>query len=257
MMSDLLVMTQNICGVAPLWPWRRRLIARRIAQMQPDVIGLQEVLAPGPDGQGSQAHELAEQIGDYHVDFAPGRVGPDGTCEGVALLCRHGLRERCVTALTLDPADFWERAGQRVVLGSVIDLPAGPVALLVTHLSLSARARQRTVKELLCFAAQAFAGTMATVLLGDLNALPGEKVLHALESCEAALGGSWCDAWKIAHGERSHGPTWPAFWPVRRLDYVFVRPPSRWLVRACHREPPTGSDHLGVMAWLGLHEAQR
>src|SRR4051812_1587996 len=44
--GSLIVLTQNIWGGAPLWKFRCRSLARRIARLRPDIIGLQEVHAP-------------------------------------------------------------------------------------------------------------------------------------------------------------------------------------------------------------------
>src|SRR4051794_36697907 len=72
----MIILTQNIWGGAPLWWLRRRSLARRIAHLRPDVVGLQEVHAPDPGGGASQAHELGGLAGGYHAIFAPGRVTP-------------------------------------------------------------------------------------------------------------------------------------------------------------------------------------
>jgi endonuclease/exonuclease/phosphatase family metal-dependent hydrolase len=241
-------MTQNAFGGGPRWDIRRQLLARRIARVAPDVVGLQEIHASDTSGARSQAHELASLVGGYHVDFAPARVAPTGACEGVALLCRDEFRERFVEALTLDPADFFDRAGQRVVLGATIDFAEGPIDVFVTHLSLSRRARERTVRELLAFTARerARSKSLGALLVGDLNALPEEDAIAALARCPASQGGPWRDAW-TRDATRGRGATWPSIVPFRRLDYVFVQPESTWDVRAAELEPVSGSDHRGVV----------
>ena len=247
---DLLVLTQNVLGGGPAWPARKHLLARRIRRVAPDVVGLQEVHASSvrAGASASQAHELAALVGDgtYHVDFAPGRVADDGACEGVALLCRSGIRERSVESLTLDREDFLDRAGQRVVLCAMLDLPFGPIDVFVTHLSLSRRARVRTMKELMSFTSRERrrSRSVGAVLLGDFNALPGEEAL-------ALLGRHWSDV-----GARA-GATWPALVPFRRIDYVFVQPHGGWRIVACAREPLSGSDHLGLSARVRLTPSDR
>ena len=251
--DDFVVLTQNAFGVGPRWDLRRGVIARRLDRVRPDVIGLQEVLSPSVDGR-SQAHELADLIGGYHVDFAPGKIRADGTCEGVALLCKNGIRERSVESLTLDPTDFFDRAGQRVVLCAMLDLPSGPLDVFVTHLSLSRRARERTAFELMTFAARerTRSGSHGAVLMGDLNAQPAESIIGALETCGSRWGGPWTDTWKSANGNRGRGATWPAIAPFRRLDYIFVQPAPTWSVCTCDLEPVSGSDHRGLLARIRL-----
>jgi endonuclease/exonuclease/phosphatase family metal-dependent hydrolase len=251
---EFCVVTQNAFGGGPRWDVRRRLLAKRIAYLQADVVGLQEVHAPSVTGAGSQAHELAELLGDYHVDFAPGRVAPDGACEGVALLCRRGIRERSVEALTLDPGDFFDRTAQRVVLCAMLDLPSGPVDVFVTHLSLSRRARERTIQEVLAFAARerSRSGSLGAVLLGDLNATPDEPAIQALAAGEPVRGGRWIDAWTEAVDGRERGATWPAIAPFRRIDYIYFQPAPCWRLGACELDAASGSDHRGVVARFDL-----
>jgi endonuclease/exonuclease/phosphatase family metal-dependent hydrolase len=240
-MQELVVMTQNVFGGALAWKWRKSRLARAIAQINPDLVGLQEVHATRIDAIRTQAHEIAELAGTYHVDFAPGRIAPDGRCEGVALLCKREIRERSVFALTLDRRDRLDRAGQRVVLCATLEL--GPVIdVFVTHLSLSWRARARTIDELVRFAERERSRSKSdgAILLGDLNATPGEAAMRALNE-------RWVDAWR-----GPGGATWPLVAPSRRIDYVLAQPPSGWAVRGCGRRRTLGSDHLGVVARLGL-----
>lgn len=249
--GGLVVLTQNAFGAGPRWDLRRAVLARRIARLSPDVVGLQEVHADAPDGRNSQAHELAALLGGYHVDFAPARRAADGGSEGVALLCRPGIRERSVESLTLDPEDFLDRSSQRVVLCATLEVAGGVVDAFVTHLSLSRRARARTVRELVSFAARERQKSRShgAVLMGDFNALPSEEAVCYLQA--SAGDGSWLDAWAQAHPGKAGG-TWPAGLPLRRIDYVFVQPGEGWAIARCERAPFSGSDHHGVAAWLRL-----
>jgi endonuclease/exonuclease/phosphatase family metal-dependent hydrolase len=251
--ASLTVLTQNIWGGVPGWQRRKRLLARQIARHAPDVIGLQEVHAPPPALGGSQAEELATLLGGYHTYFTPARRKLSGASEGVALLCKGTMREHAVHALTLDTADRFDRSNQRVVLCATIDVGPTSVDVFVTHLSLSPRARARTVRELLAFAEQERrrSGSAAAVLLGDFNAHSSEECIAEIERA-SGHGRPWCDAWKTVRGEGVRGGTWPAILPLRRLDYVFVEPSRRWTVARCNRLPFAGSDHLGVLARLHL-----
>lgn len=243
-MSTLSVLTQNIWGGFPRWRERRELLADRIAALAPEVIGLQEVHGTAED---SQAHELADRINGYTVHFAPGRTYGD-RAEGVALLVRHDVRPHDPLALTLDPSDRFEGRNQRLVLAATLDHAEGPVDLFCTHLSLSRKARTRTAAELLGFVRdlQQRTGSIASVLVGDLNADPREEAVELIES-------DMTDAWRAARG-RKLGGTWPAIMPFRRLDYVFVRGDGA-RVEHCRRIPYSGSDHLGLLARIKLVQA--
>ena len=235
----MVILTQNIWGGAPFWSSRRRALARRIAALRPDLVGLQEVQAPGPHGGHSQAHELCLRLEGYTAEFQPARLSPTGPCEGVALLSRHPIHARSAIALSQDRADRLDRISPRVVLHARVEGPGGPLDVLVTHLSLSRRARARTARELLGLPVGD-----DVVLLGDLNATPGDPALAALED------GGWLDAWKSSRRPNARGGTWPSLAPCRRIDYIFIRRAGRWRVLGCEREPLAGSDHRGVSARL-------
>jgi vancomycin resistance protein VanJ len=76
------------------------------------------------------------------------------------------------------------------------------------------------------------------VLLGDLNGTMDDRTFAGLtsqlRSAQATAGDGF-------------GFTWPAPFPVARIDQILVRgvhPDSSWVL------PPTGSDHLPVAAGL-------
>jgi endonuclease/exonuclease/phosphatase family metal-dependent hydrolase len=243
---ELVVLTQNILGAAPFWPYRKKKLAEVIRRIEPDVVGLQEVRARSPFDGASQAHELSELLGDYSVDFAPARIGSDGRCEGVAVLYRHSAFERSVTALTIDNNDRWDRTNPRVVLSCSLDVAGARVQVFAAHLSLSRSARVRTLKELSSAVADARERTPSdlTVILGDFNAPPGEEALARL--CRATHE-PWLDAWAALHGSRG-GYTWPTPLPCRRIDYVFFQLAPGLSVQACHRLSHLGSDHCALWA---------
>ncbi len=247
----LTVLTLNIWGGAPFWRLRRKALASLIARVRPDLIGLQEVHAPGPNGAASQAHELARLATGYDVIFSPGRVAAAGRSEGVAILSRHPVLDWEATHLTREADDRRDRFGPRVMLRALVGTPEGRVDAFVTHLSLSRSARLRTVPELLDFASRgrARSASRGAVLMGDLNAEPDEPAIALLEGGGEPSAGGWLDAWASANGADARGGTWPAIAPYRRIDYIFSQPADGWAVHACRRAM-TASDHLGLVARL-------
>jgi endonuclease/exonuclease/phosphatase family metal-dependent hydrolase len=244
-----IILTQNICGAAPFWSRRRKSLARQLARLRPDIIGLQEVHAGNTSGESSQAHELADLVGGYQTNFVAARIASSGRCEGVAILVRNAICETSKRDLSLDRDDFLERWGRRVVLHALIELPDGTVDVFVTHLSLSPRARARTILELLTFAREerSRSSSRGAILMGDLNAKPDEPSIAMLENAEG-----WFDTWKQANAPRTRGGTYPAIAPFLRLDYIFAQPRSCWRIQRCERQPFCGSDHRGLAAWLCL-----
>lgn len=243
--NTLTVLTQNAWGGAPLWSRRRERLARAIADLEPDVVGLQEIHAPVTTGEESQAHEIAQILGGYTVIFAPGRITPRGACEGVALLVREGIEiaDHSRWKLTVDREDALDAPHQRVVLRAAIHRSV-PVEVLVTHLSLSKRSRERNLRELAVFAAEERIGSRAQggVLMGDFNATPEEPALAELEGPNG-----WVDVWDRKNPDGS-GATWPAAVPFRRIDYIWAQLGAGWQITDCNRMPIAGSDHVGLWA---------
>src|SRR4051794_196805 len=143
--TSLTVMTQNLLGGVPFWPARCRRIAEAIRRVNPDIVGLQEVKASDRSDRHTQAHELAALLPGYDVDFARASSSARGVGEGVALLHRHEIVERSLHALTLDLHEVMDRRSPRVVLDALLDVGGVPMHAFVTHLSLSRRARSRTL----------------------------------------------------------------------------------------------------------------
>ena len=242
--NGILALTQNAWGGAPLWTRRRERLSRAIAEVEPDVVALQEIHAPSTRGDEGQAHELAELIGGYDVIFAPGRISPSGSCEGVALLVRAGIEIEDQSSLRLsnDRDDALDAPHPRVLLCATLKLPSGAREdAMATHLSLSRPARLRTIREIVFFASETRKSSKSdgAVLAGDFNASPTEPSLDALESA------GWTDAWDAANPDGS-GATWPAAVAFRRLDYIWAHLGAGSRVAACQRMPVAGSDHVGL-----------
>jgi endonuclease/exonuclease/phosphatase family metal-dependent hydrolase len=245
--GDLLVMTQNAWGGAPLWRRREERLARLLEEHRPAVLGLQEIHAAAPAGEDSQAHTLARRAGGYRATFWPSEIAPSGACEGVALLCRDDVEvvEQAVAPLSQDRSDPLDRVCARVVARTTVRWGDATVDVLVTHLAISKTARARTAGEVLAFAREGrkASGSACALLMGDLNASPKEAAIQALSA-------EWTDTWAATHPGDAGG-TWPALAPMVRLDYVLAQPGAGWSIKSCKRAPFAGCDHRGVMAVVG------
>lgn len=130
-------------------------------------------------------------------------------------------------------------------LRTTVATDQGPLAVYVAHLG-SVRlmprggfwtdSRDRDARAL----AEALAAERneRVVLLGDLNGTTDDGALDGITS---RLGSSWTEA-----GD-GFGFTWPAAFPVARIDHILVRgvrTERSWVL------PATGSDHLPVAAGL-------
>ena len=113
--------------------------------------------------------------------------------------------------------------------------PSGPVTVMVTHLS--ARDADRNAQG---GALVRHAQTQATPLmvLGDLNAEPGDPSLEGLERF-------------LVNASPDPMPSYPADAPERAIDHIYVSSELS-VVGEAMPVPIMGSDHLPVMARLSL-----
>ncbi|CDR09655.1 endonuclease/exonuclease/phosphatase family protein [Streptomyces iranensis] len=195
--------------------------ARALAASGADVLALEEL------GAATAAYERT-LAGTYPYRVVRGTVG---------LWSRYPVDSS-------RPVDIapWPRS-----LRAVVRTPEGPVAVFVAHLlsvrfgatsGFTASARDAAARRL--GTALRAEPLRRTVLVGDLNGTLDDRGLSAvtsrLRSAQAEAGAGF-------------GLTWPASFPVARIDHILVRgvdPRASWTL------PATGSDHLPVAARLRL-----
>ncbi|NSC21049.1 endonuclease/exonuclease/phosphatase family protein [Streptomyces albus subsp. chlorinus] len=240
---------------------RRRVLAREIERLAPDVLALQEVSRADVAG-------LAER--GWHVAPHP-RYGSDGI--GAVLAARQPFAS--VTTDTLEVTPRTARTEWCGVTAARLELPEPFGPLLVVHHKPSWPYGYEYERERQAVATARVVGRLPaarhTVLLGDLDATPDAASIRFLRGFQSLEGMSVCyqDAWASAHpGEP--GPTFERANPLvrrgdmpeavdRRIDYVMAGcgphgPTLR--VAACARvlvEPVDGvqaSDHHGLVADL-------
>jgi endonuclease/exonuclease/phosphatase family metal-dependent hydrolase len=255
------VVTWNLWGRFGPWERRQGGIAAVLAASGADVICLQEVWST--DDGADQARNLADILG-FHMARNPDRFHR-GLSVGNAVLSRWPIDHEETRTL---PGD-----GHRRVVRADLRSPQGRVPVFCTHLDYrfdESRIRQEQVGALVTYIA-GHRGDPAVdrpvVLCGDFNAVPTADEIRILtgESPPPVHGLVFNDTW-AAVGD-GPGYTWDssnphladAYWPRRRLDYVFVswpRPkPAGNPVAATliGTEPVDGvvpSDHYGVQVDL-------
>lgn len=223
----LKVMSINIWNYN-YWTRRQSQLRALLLDHRPDVVGFQEVRAvkSGPTtGQGRyQIEDLAKMIPEYEYVYAPAMgfyEGSDYVQEGLAIFSRFPILSSDARPLSRDPHDPQD-FHQRVCLHAAIATPYGVVHMLTTHLSLSLRARQRTLPEVNSFASSF--GSEPTILVGDFNAqfADGPSLLT-----DASIGGSFRDAWSEVHGSTPEsdrmGWTFNSWDHRSRIDFIFYR----------------------------------
>jgi endonuclease/exonuclease/phosphatase family metal-dependent hydrolase len=243
-MDRLHVATLNILNLADRWFERLPLILADFAALQPDLIGLQEVVYV------MQQDRLIGAAGEGHYAVVRGWAGrPE---YGNAMLLRQPLHPTELDRLDLGI--------DRSVHRALIALPNGSSVLFaVTHLhhieAEAAERLQQTIK-LLAWLEESPAHD-AMVVVGDFNADPYSRM----------LGGGFRSAYREANGAEP-SVTWPSGLQApamdldgtaRCLDYIWVRgsvevESARLAFDRSDPEDPTlyPSDHLGIESRLRI-----
>lgn len=242
---NVTVLALNVWNYRGDWRARRERIARVIREAAPDVVALQEVRRDPRHALGvNQAAQLARRTGLRAV-YAPAmrywrlpRVE-----EGLAVLTPHRVIHHFAVPLRWDRHDPTD-PNRRIALRARIALPGGdPLDCWVTHLSLDAPSRERSIARLRDIILNN-PSLLPPLLMGDLNARPDDPALQPLR--DAGL----CDLWPIAHPD-DPGGTYPADAPHERIDYLFAG--VGWHVESLERigvGADALSDHCGLLARL-------
>ena len=232
----LRVMTYNVHGCVGMdLRFDPERIARVIEAAGADVVALQEIYVEDPRRDRlHQAAWLAERLG-MHFEFGAARDCEGGCRYGNAVLSRHRMRVLRAESLPRFRS-FEPRAALRVELST----PLGDVDVVNTHLGLRPRERALQTSALARDWLSHVGEQSTSILCGDLNAVPGSPVY-------TTIAGLLEDAERYDPGRRP-AKTWPSFFPVMRLDHVFI---GRGLDVVGWRVPSSrvervASDHLPV-----------
>jgi endonuclease/exonuclease/phosphatase family metal-dependent hydrolase len=261
----LRVLTLNIWNRQGPWEQRLPLIRRGLAELAPDLVGLQEVLHHN-DAPTDQADEIADGLGLKATFGSAWHIG-GGLHFGNAVLSRFPVADK----------QLWQLPGEdgeeiRGLLHVMVDAPCGRIPFYVTHLDWKLHQGSLRVKQVQFIAARiaetAPAGTFPAILVGDFNAEPASDEIRYLRGYHPVDGKSVyladCFDW---HAAGNPGYTFArrnpfaarAHEPDRRLDYVFVRGPDKQLrgeplsARIVFDQPEGDifpSDHFGVFSEL-------
>ncbi|MBW3651682.1 MAG: endonuclease/exonuclease/phosphatase family protein [Actinobacteria bacterium] len=240
----LRIATLNVRNTADRWRERRELLVAQLAELRPDVIGVQELRR-----RPSQVRWITRHLNQslaleppyrYH---STGKAGLWGLWEGIALLSRLPIVARGSLDLGGEHrVANWVRV--RLLDGTILEVHNA-------HLS-SRDEGLRDKQARLIIDHLATRGEAPTLLVGDLNAGPTSPTLRV-------LGERLRCAYTLANGEEPT-KTWPtALRPGithgRVIDYVLVDDRlevlDAWLTfdRPASTDPTLfPSDHLGIAA---------
>ncbi len=244
--SSLQIMTINVHKGFNVFNRRHILPELRdaVATLSADMVFLQEVLGEHRkhalrfhDWPGVPQYEyLADTM---WPEFAYGRnaVYPDGD-HGNALLSRFPIRRYENRDVSIHGTE------KRGLLHCQLEVPGQPpVHAVCVHLGLRQGHRLEQMK-LLCQLLDEIPGEEPVIVAGDFNdwRLQADAVLAECGLHEA-----------FVHRQGRPAKTFPAHWPLLRLDRIYVRNASVHNPRALSRKPWSHlSDHVPLIAEIGL-----
>ncbi len=215
-------------------------LADVINEANPDLVALQEVdVGVTRSGRVHQVRQLATLTG------LSGRYGPtqhfQGGLYGNAVLTRLPILDVHIQPLPYSESTPGRTTYPRGAIAVTVETPQGtPLRFINTHfqhnVSEDRIAEAKAINSL--FAQSA----MPSILAGDLNATPGSEPIKIIER-------KWHST---LAPDREPAPTSPSKTPKSRIDYVFFRGSELKTIRSEVLSEPMASDHLPVLAVLGV-----
>jgi len=269
--SEFSVVTLNILNDLSYWKKRRQLIVSQLAEVNPDVIALQEVSLKR---NSSNAHWLAQELNQlkdgeenlYNIYLCP-KTGSKKDVEGIAILCRFPVKRHEILDLMTQ-----NRVAQLIEFRVDNDI----LMLVNGHFfwSTGESVERQAQIELLLDWLDTQPADIPVVVCGDFNGIPHSKAILTMRHY-------FDSAYRVIHGEEPEY-TYPtplpkskrarlcslASWAFRArpkpdpiwkgtIDYIFVDP--RLHTTECEvvlNQPDPGnsniypSDHFGLVARL-------
>lgn len=246
------VLTYNIWHDQRDWPVRLDYMMEEIRELDPDVIGLQEVIQRAE--LRNQAEAMAEELG-YHFYFSTVDPPEREQRYGNAILSRYPIVAENWRAL--EPENDYRTAAH-----VRIDANGTGVDVYNTHLHHTgegAGIRATQIADLLDFISETRA-TGQVILMGDFNAAPDWEELQPVHDAFTDTFALFVDdPLAERHATLNHhiGHS------MRRIDHVFLervdgegrlRPLSSSIVLDEEKEPGVwASDHFGVLTRFHLN----
>jgi endonuclease/exonuclease/phosphatase family metal-dependent hydrolase len=246
-------------------PWRKRLclIQRELQSLDPDLVGLQEVMRHQP-GSIDQASEIAAGLG-YHVAYGAASRSSGGGEFGNAVLSKYPILVVENVSLPGEPSEE-----ARSLLHVEVDAPVGRVPFFTTHFAWKPEHSQVRLRQAVAVVdaidAATVPGGFPALLVGDFNADPDAEEMRVIREgrSTAGRGAPFIDCFGAA-GDGSPGHTFASSNRYaangceknQRIDYIFTRGVARGargdvvLARVACLTPQGrvfASDHYGVYA---------
>ena len=184
-MDRIRVLTLNIWNRQGPWDERLPMIQRGIAALDPDIIGLQEVICS--EGR-SQADDIAAGLpSKYEAAFGVAHDVGGGVHFGNAVLSRWPITRSAPVPL---PTGFSDES--RCVFFAEVGTPFGPVPFFVTHLNWKFHEGNVREAQVMAIAEQvrkeAPLEGLPPILVGDFNAQPESSEIRFLKGLQSLQG---------------------------------------------------------------------
>ena len=246
---------------------RLALIGEALANLQPQIVFLQEVVPDGDEAYtGVRAPLLSALGGEYQAVFGP--INGDAIDTGA-------LGQLTLTRLPILSSENHYLGGARAVHRVTVETEAGPIDLYNVHLEGTEDDPQLAITEIenvLAFIDSTRTAGAPAILAGDFNAQPQDPMIAALLEAGfidalAAAGDATCDGPGDPGCTSSTKPLGDNAESLssRRIDYIFFQPGAALPLTARTaslflNEPVDlgggrllwASDHIGVQAVLAL-----
>ncbi len=251
--NSLKIMTYNLEGMKPGTDPQTRLyyIIQNLKQLNPDIIGLQEINESlNGGGLNNQAKLIADSLSahfgtTYHCYYSYTHLSWNNQFrEFIGIISKYPVEQEGF--LQLVPGAF-----PRKVVWNYINTPLGKINFFNTHLDYQSQSiRIQEVQQILqfIFAKDTSFPSVATILTGDFNDTPSTPTIALLTS------GNFFDSYNKAN-PTSPGYTMPSNAPTSRIDYIFYNKDGQLKIDSSTivmNVPYSGSnycsDHLGVMS---------
>jgi endonuclease/exonuclease/phosphatase family metal-dependent hydrolase len=254
--DSLKIMSYNIQGMKPGTDPDTRLtyIIEKLKELDPDILGIQEINETLTDTSTNQAKIIADSLSahfgiEYYCHYSFTHLSwSNAFREFVGIISKHPIIESGYKQLP--PGLFI-----RKVVWSYIDSPLGMINFFSTHLSFTnVEARINQVEEIIPYVAETEPNNpgIASVLVGDFNDVPNSEPIVMLTGMSG--GDYFIDTFLKIHPYGNPGYTVDSDNLERRIDYIFYKNTGSLIIENSYvvmEEPYLGnlycSDHLGVM----------
>ena len=255
--DSLKILTYNIEGMKPGTnpSLRLALIISELRQVDPDIIGLQEinedVNGDGSDNQGLRIKNALEEYfeTEYYYYQQQTHLSWDNEFkEFIGIITKYPVMDQGYHQLVTG-------VFPRKVVWNQISTPIGEINFFNTHLSFNSGAvRLQQVEQIDNYinTISTENGVVSNILTGDFNAVPQSPVIQYLT--EPSTDIYYFSSFQKVNPEIS-GFTVPSNGPTAKIDFVFYTNKSTVSVDTSYivMDEPLGedlyfSDHLGVMS---------